>query len=297
MTYIKTDDGCSLYAKAWGPEGGKPVILIHGWPLNADSWDDVALGLARAGFRAIAYDRRGFGRSDQPWQGYDYDILAGDLAQVIDHYAGGQPVAIAGFSMGGGEVARYLGRHGGAKVSHAIVISSVLPYLMKTDDNPDGVDRDIFEDILQNLEEDRPGFLQTFAKQFYGMGLIDRPVSQGVLDASFQMAMMAGQWPTVACAQAFAATDFRADLQSFTMPTLVIHGTSDKTVPIDNSSRRTAVAIPHARFVEYDGEPHGLLATRKDRVIADMIAFLRREEVGRDDAIDYRDPVLTAPIV
>ena len=298
MTYVKTADGCSLYAKQWGAPGGKPVILIHGWPLNADSWDDVALGLAQNGFRAIAYDRRGFGRSDQPWDGYNYDTLADDLAAVIDQCADGQPVALAGFSMGGGEVARYLGKYGGARVSHAVVISSVLPYLMKTDDNPDGVDPSVFDDISEKLDEDRAGFLQTFAKQFYGVGLIERPVSQGVLDASFQMAIMAGHWPTVACAQAFAGTDFRSDMAAFTMPTLIIHGTSDKTVPIDNSSRRTAAMVPHARLVEYSGEPHGLLATKKKDVIADMAAFLNGSDaLGEEREVDYREPMLTAPIV
>jgi non-heme chloroperoxidase len=299
MTYVKTADGNSLYAKQWGPPDGKPVILIHGWPLNADSWDDVALGLAHNGFRAIAYDRRGFGRSDQPWNGYDYDTLSIDLSSIIDHFSDGQKVALVGFSMGGGEVARYLGRYGADRVSHAVLISSVLPYLARLDDNADGVDQSVFDGIMEKLEEDRPGFLQTFAKQFYGVGLLDRPVSQGVLDASFQMAMMAGQWPTVACAKAFASTDFRGDMAAFTVPTLIIHGTSDKTVPIDNSSRRAATMIRDARVVEYDGEPHGLLVTKKVDVIADVTAFLTdsNERMGDDRARGFPEPMLTAPIV
>ncbi|MFM9978588.1 MAG: alpha/beta fold hydrolase [Sphingomonadaceae bacterium] len=284
MTYIATNtEDCELYAKEWGPKTGKPVILIHGWPLNADSWDDVALGLATAGFRTIAYDRRGFGRSDQPWEGYDYDTLADDLACVIEA-CGVNDAALVGFSMGGGEVARYMAKHDGAKIGRVALIASVLPYLLKTSDNPDGIDQSVFDDVMDKLTEDRAGFLQTFIKQFYGVGLLDRPVSQGVLDASFQAAMMAGQWPTVACARAWSTTDFRQDVAAITVPTLIIHGTSDKNVPIEASSRRTAEMIAHAQFIEYDGAPHGALATHTTEITRDLIAFLNAEEVaGREE--------------
>ena len=278
MPYVTTRDETKLFYKSWGT--GMPVILAHGWPLTADSWDDVALDLANAGFKAIAYDRRGFGRSDQPWQGYDYDTLADDLAAVIDQCADGQQVAIAGFSMGGGEVARYLAKHGAAKVSHAILISSVVPFMLKTDDNPEGVDRSVFDEMTQGMIRDRAGFMQTFAQQFYGVGWISSPVSQGVLDLFFQQAMMAGQHSTLACAKAFARTDFRPDCAAFTMPTLILHGSGDKTVPIEPSARQAARLIPHARLIEYESEPHGTLVTVKAQVARDMIDFLRGAEVS-----------------
>lgn len=278
MPYVTTTDHTKLFYKSWGT--GQPVILAHGWPLNADSWDDVALDLANAGFQAIAYDRRGFGRSDQPWQGYDYDTLAADLAAVIEHCAEGQQVAIAGFSMGGGEVARYLSKHGTSNVSHAILVSSVVPYMLKTADNPNGIDQSAFDGMTDGMVSDRPGFMQSFAEQFYGVGWISSPVSKGVLDVFFQSAMMAGQHPTLACAKAFATTDFRPDCAAFTMPTLILHGTSDNTVPIDGSAREAIRLIPHARLIEYDGEPHGTLVTVKKKVARDMIDFLRGAEVS-----------------
>jgi non-heme chloroperoxidase len=165
MPYVTTADETELYVKEWGPSSGRPVILIHGWPLNADSWDDVALGLANAGFRAIAYDRRGFGRSDQPWKGYDYDTLADDLAAVIDQ-CDAENAAIVGFSMGGGEVARYLSKHGTATVRQTALISSVVPFMLKADDNPNGVDQSVFNEMTEGMKEDRAAFMQTFAKGF-----------------------------------------------------------------------------------------------------------------------------------
>ena len=281
MPYVATDDDTDLFIKEWGD--GPPVILMHGWPLNADSWDDVALGLANAGFRAISYDRRGFGRSEQTWEGYDYDTFADDLAAVIDQASDeSEKVAIVGFSMGGGEVARYLSNHGAEKISHAALIASVVPYMLKTDDNPDGVDQSVFDEMTDGMNADRAGFMQTFAEQFYGVGWISSPVSQGVLDAFFQSAMMAGQHPTLAAAAAFSSTDFRPDTSAFTMPTLILHGTADKTVPIDASARQAARMIPHAQLIEYDGAPHGLLVTNKDDVIRDLIAFLQGTGTGEE---------------
>lgn len=277
MPYVTTSDDTKLYYKSWG--SGTPVVLIHGWPLNADSWDDVALGLASAGYRAIAYDRRGFGRSDQPWNGYDYDTLADDLAAVING-TGAEGAALAGFSMGGGEVARYLSRHGSSKVSAAVLISSVTPFMVKRDDNPDGVDHSVFDQMKEALHEDRAGFLQTFAKQFYGVGVFSKPVSQGILDQTFQAAMFGGLWPTVACVQAFGMTDFRQDMRAFDVPTLIMQGTGDAVVPIDSSGRQTAKLVPTAKVIEYDGGPHGLLATHKVEVTRDLIAFLNESTGG-----------------
>lgn len=281
MPYVKTSDDTQIFVKEWGQ--GHPVVLIHGWPLNADSFDDMAYGLAQNGFRAIAYDRRGFGRSDQPPVGYDYDTFADDLAAVIDAAAGDQKVALVGFSMGGGEVARYLSKHGSSKVSHAVLLASVVPFIGKTDDNPDGVPASVLEDMRTQILADRPAFLQTFAKLFYGVGFIDKNVSQGVLDASFNMATMAGLGPTLGAMNAFGTTDFRPDLRAFDVPTLVVHGTADKNVPIDPTGRAAAASIPGATLIEYDGEPHGILATKKDQVLTDVVAFLRGELSGRRD--------------
>jgi len=273
MGYITTRDDVKLYMKDWGK--GRPVILMHGWPLSADSWDDQAMAIADAGFRAIAYDRRGFGRSDQPWDGYDYDTLADDLAAIIAE-TGAQDATLVGFSMGGGEVARYMSRHGGKHVVQAALVASVVPYMLKTTDNPEGVEQAVFDQMTAGMQADRAKFFAGFFKMFYGAGLISSPVSEELLDASRNVAMQAGLKPTLACAKAFATTDFRGDLAAFKLPTLIIHGTEDKTVPIDTSGRAAARGIPHAKLIEYDGAPHGLLATHKQQVTRDLLAFLRQ---------------------
>lgn len=269
-------DGTRLYYKEWGD--GRPVVLIHGWPLSADSWDDIAHALADAGYRTIAYDRRGFGRSEQPWNGYDYDTLADDLADVLEQTEACD-VTLVGFSMGGGEVARYLSRHLGRRVRQAALIASVVPYMRRTDDNPDGTDPSVFEAMADGLLKDRAEFFEGFFKDFYGRSLMAHPTSDATIEWSRQVAMQAGLKATLACAQAFASTDFRSDLPAFLVPTLILHGTGDKTVPIDASARAAARAIGDATLIEYDGAPHGLLATHKERVIADLLAFLRRETV------------------
>ncbi len=300
MPFILTDDEVELYVKVWGPEGGKPVVLIHGWPLSADSWDDIANALADAGYRAIAYDRRGFGRSDQPDGGYDYDTFAADLRAVLEEYAEGQQAALIGFSMGGGEVVRYLAANGNHGISHAVLIASAVPFMLKTEDNPEGVERSVFDGMLAKIREDRPAFLQTFAKNFYGVGLIDKPVSQGVLDQFFLLGSQAGLRGTLACVEAFATTDFRGDAARVNVPTLILHGTGDKVVPIDTAARRAAKLIPQAELVELDGEPHGLLATRKDDVIAHLLSFLggdTRQAIGggEGDVADYQQTATLNP--
>jgi hypothetical protein len=272
MPMIEARDGTRLYAKSWGE--GPPVVLIHGWPLSGDSWDPIAHALAERGFQAIAYDRRGFGRSDQPSGGYDYDTFADDLAAVLEQVAGGRDAVLVGFSMGGGEIARYLSRHGGKGVSRVALISSVVPYMARTDDNPEGVPDDVFAQMTEAMLEDRAAFMVGFFRDFYGVGLISKPVSDEVLRLSWNTAMLAGLRPTLLAAQAFATTDFRPDLKHFTVPTLIIHGTADKTVPIDATAREVAQVLPHAQLVEYEGEPHGVFATAPDRLREDLIAFL-----------------------
>ena len=286
MPKIKTRDGTELYVKDWGT--GRPVVLLHGWPLSADSWDDQAKAIADNGMRAIFYDRRGFGRSDQPFTGYDYDTFADDLADVIEASGVSDNIALVGFSMGGGEVARYMSRHGGKGVTQAALISSVVPYLLKTDDNPDGVPQAQFDTMTAGMKEDRAKFFAGFFKNFFGIGMLTGPVSQETADMAWNVAMQAGLQPTLKAAEAFASTDFRPDLTSITMPTLVIHGTTDKTVPIDPTGRAVAAALPNARLIEYDGAPHGVFASDKERLTADLLAFLG-EDAG--SAFSFGDRV------
>ena len=275
MAFITTRDNTRLYVKDWGE--GRPVILLHGWPLSSDSWDDQALAIANSGMRAIAYDRRGFGRSDQPWEGYNYDTLTDDLADVMDA-TGATDATLVGFSMGGGEVARYMSRYGGKNVAQAALISSVVPYMLKTPDNPNGVDPAVFATMTAGMKADRAAFFATFFKQFYGVTLLAHPVSGEVVENSCDVALQAGLKPTLACAEAFGTTDFRPDLSAFTVPTLIIHGDADLTVPIDATSRETARAIPGAKFIEYAGAPHGLFASHKDRFTTDLLGFLQERK-------------------
>ncbi|MQB22670.1 alpha/beta hydrolase [Agrobacterium tumefaciens] len=271
MAFIEAKDGTKLHVKDMGQ--GRPVILIHGWPLTGDMFEYQTVALLESGFRVITYDRRGFGQSGHPASGYTYDTFADDLAAVIDGLEL-QNVSLVGFSMGGGEIARYLSRHGASKVSKAVLVASVGGYLLKDESNPDGVDASVFEGMKKDIRKDRFDFLQSFAKTFYGVGLVTSPVSQGVLDWSFVLGVMASPKATIDCVDAFAKTDFRPDFAAFTIPTLVIHGTGDKTVPIDPTGRAAANGIAGAKLIEYDGEPHGLFATVPDRLNQDLIEFL-----------------------
>ncbi len=273
MPYAKAKDGTMLYYKDWG--SGDPVVLLHGWPLTGDTFDDAALRLVEAGKRCIIPDRRGFGRSDQPWDGYDYDTFADDVAAILEDAEIAQPVALVGFSMGGGEVARFLTKQGKSRVSKAVLIGSIVPYMPRADDNPDGVPQSTFDQMTEGMKTDRADFFQSFFKDFFGVGFVSQPVSDAVLMNAWRQAMMAGLRPTLAAAQAFATTDFRPDLKSFDgVPTLVIHGTSDKTVPIDATSRVVADQVPGATLIEYDGSAHGLFETDKQRLAQDLLDFL-----------------------
>jgi non-heme chloroperoxidase len=272
MPTIETPDGTQIYYKDWG--SGPPVVFIHGWPLNADMWEYQMPWLTAQGFRCIAYDRRGFGRSSQPWAGYDYDTFADDLAALLDRLDL-QGVTLVGFSMGGGEVARYLSRHGTGRIAKAVLVAAVTPFLLKTPDHPDGADRSVFDGIVASLNDDRPNFLAGFAKSLYGVGLLSKPVSDEQLQWSLNLAMQASPKATIDCVRAFGHTDFRPDMRAFTVPTLVIHGEADATVPIDISGRAAARAIPGARLIVYAGAPHGLFITDKDRLNGDLLEFLR----------------------
>jgi pimeloyl-ACP methyl ester carboxylesterase len=272
MPFLEAADGAKLFYNDWGR--GRPVVLIHGWPLNADMWEYQASFLAHHGFRVVAYDRRGFGRSDQTWGGYTYDQLADDLASVIDTLDL-RDAALVGFSMGGGEVARYLARHGADRVARAALIAAVTPFMLKTEDNPDGVDRSVFDGMIQGLEKDRPNFLATFGKVFFGVGLVTSPVSSERLTWARTLAMQASPKATIDCVHAFAGTDFRADMAAFAMPTLIVHGDADRTVPLESSARKAAALVPRATLKVYAGAPHALVFTEKDRLNADLLDFLK----------------------
>lgn len=252
---------------------GAPVVLIHGWPLNHESWEYQLKELPKHGVRVIAYTRRGFGNSDKPWDGYDYDTLADDLKAVLDEL-NLQNVTLVGFSMAGGEVARYMSRHGGARVSKVAFVSAVTPFLLKTPDNPDGAPESAFTGIFEGLEKDRPDFMRSFAKKFYGVGLISHPVSDATLDWNQSLVMLGSPRATEACAHSFAETDFRRDLPTIKVPTLVIHGDQDETVPIEVSGARMKDFVPHSTYKVYKGAPHGLFITEKDKLNEDILAFV-----------------------
>ena len=226
MSYIKAGTDASgndiklFYQDLGGSSTSQTVVLIHGWPLSHEMWDYQLAELPAHGLRVVAYDRRGFGKSSQPWSGYDYDTLADDLKAVIDTLDL-KNVTLVGFSMGGGEVARYMSRHGGARVAKVAFISSVTPYLLKSDDNPDGVAQSVFDEMTENMQKDRADFLQTFGKQFYGVGLLNKPVSQAHLDGDFARAYVASHKATLECANSFATTDFRDDLVQIQVPALI----------------------------------------------------------------------------
>ena len=273
MPYARARDGCMLYYKDWGR--GDPIVLLHGWPLSADSWDDAAVKLVDAGHRCIFPDRRGFGRSDQPWVGHDYDTYSDDVAAVLEDAGITEPVSLVGFSMGGGEVARFLTKQGRRRVKKAVLISSVVPSMLQSGDNPSGVPQSAFDEIAAGIKKDRAHFFKGFFKDFFGTGFISQPVSGEVEMNAWRQSMMAGLRPTLAAASAFATTDFRPDIQSFEgVPTLIIHGTSDKTVPIDATGRVMAKRVPGSKLIEYDGSAHGLFETDKERLCEDLVAFL-----------------------
>ncbi|MGO8797596.1 MAG: alpha/beta fold hydrolase [Roseiarcus sp.] len=270
MAMIETDDGTEIYYKDWG--SGTPVVFCHGWPLNADMWENQMNFLAAAGFRCVAHDRRGFGRSDQPWEGYDYDTFAGDLSDLIDALEL-EDVILVGFSMGGGEVARYIGRYGTDSVAKAVLVSSVPPFLLKGADNPQGVDRAVFDGIRAGIGADRAQFFADFGKAFTGANRPGSKVSQGMLDWTHFLALQASLKGTLDCVNAFSETDFREDLKAFDVPTLVIHGDDDQIVPFEVSGKASAAAIEGAALKVYKGAPHGLYFTHKDQLNADLLAF------------------------
>lgn len=276
MKFIETKDNSTgktiqLSYEDYGQ--GKPVVLIHGWPLSKEMWEYQLDALTDAGLRVITYDRRGFGKSDKPWSGYDYDTLTDDLrAVILDLNL--QDVTLVGFSMGGGEVARYFSRYHGERINKVVLISSIVPYMLKTDDNPDGVPQEMFDQFLDQMNNDRLDFLDTFGKQFFGVNFISHPVSTPLLEYYRMLAAVSSPKATKECMKAFAYTDFRTEAPTINVPALIIHGDSDKTVPIDTSSNKAAELIPDNQYIVYPGAPHGLFYTEKERLNNDLVNFI-----------------------
>jgi non-heme chloroperoxidase len=270
MSTITTEDGTEIYYKDWGE--GPAVTLSHGWPLNADAWDGQMLFLAQHGFRAIAHDRRGHGRSSQASSGNDMNTYADDLATLIEALDL-HDVTVVGHSTGGGEVARYIGRHGTARVAKIALISAVPPVLFKTDANPDGLPLELFDGFLAAMANDRSQFYKDLAVLFYGANRDGSKVSQGVLDQLWTWSMQSGLKNSYECVKALSETDFTEDLEKFDVPTLLIHGEDDQVVPVGNSMRSARI-IKNVKDIYYPAAPHGLTATHQDQVNAELLAFL-----------------------
>ncbi|WP_367130356.1 alpha/beta fold hydrolase [Saccharothrix sp. HUAS TT1] len=278
MGYATTDDGTRIFYKDWG--AGRPVVLSHGWPLNADSWDAQALFLASRGYRVVAHDRRGHGRSDQTWHGNGMDTYADDLAAVLDALDL-REATLVGFSTGGGEVARYVGRHGTDRVAQVVLVSAVPPFMLRTDDNPGGVPVEVFDGIRASSLADRSQLYRDLADgPFFGNNRPGADVSQGIRDAFWLQGMQSGHRNAYECVAAFSATDFRADLDAVDVPALVIHGDDDQVVPFEVGGRASAERIKGALLTVYPGAPHGITDTHKDQLGDDLLAFLRSYDSG-----------------
>ena len=253
---------------------GRPVVLIHGWPLNHEMWEYQLNELPKHNIRVIAYDRRGFGRSSRPWEGYDYDTFASDLKLLLEELDL-TDVTLVGFSMGGGEVARYLAKYNNeGRVTRAALVASITPYLLETDDNPTGLPQAMFDAMREQLEEDRPKFLADFGKKFYGVHLFSHPVSDDFLHRDLMLCFSAAGYATIKAMQAWSLTDFRQDLAKIRIPLLVVHGKADETVPIDASAEETVKIVAHAEYIVYDDAPHGLIYTHKNKFNEDIINFV-----------------------
>jgi non-heme chloroperoxidase len=275
MPSFMTRDAIEIWYKDWGPRDGEVVTLSHGWPLSSDSWDAQAFFLAGAGFRVVAHDRRGHGRSGQPWDGNDMDHYADDLADLAAHLDL-SAMSMFGFSTGGGEVARYVGRHGTGRVKRLGLISAVPPMMLKTADNPGGTPIEAFDAIRAGTIADRSQqYLDIASGPFFGFNRPGAQPSEGMIHSFWLQGMMGGQKNTYDSIKAFSETDFRADLAKFDRPTLIVIGTDDQIVPIDAAGRAAKLLVPHAELKEYPGAPHGLTDTHKEELNADMLAFLK----------------------
>ena len=269
---ITTTDGTVIYYKDWG--SGQPVVFSHGWPLSADAWDDQLNFFGSSGFRAVAHDRRGHGRSSQPWDGNDMDTYADDLSELIEALDL-HDVILVGHSTGGGEVTRYIGRHGTSRVAKAVLVGAIPPLMLKTDVNPGGLPIEVFDEIRAGLARDRSQFYEDLSAPFYGANRDGSTVSQGVRDAFWLMSMQAGLKGAYDCVKVFSETDLTEDLKRFDVPTLIIHGDDDQIVPIADSALLSSKIVADARLKVYPGAPHGLTLTHKDQFNADVLEFIK----------------------
>jgi non-heme chloroperoxidase len=272
MSTIKTKDGTEIYYKDWG--SGQPVVFSHGWPLSADAWDAQMVFLGERGFRVIAHDRRGHGRSSQTWNGNDMDTYADDLAQLIETLDL-KDVVLVGHSTGGGEVTRYIGRHGTSRVAKAVLLGAVPPLMVKTDANPEGLPIDVFDGIRASTFNDRSQFFMDLTMPFYGYNREGAKVSQGVRDSFWLQGMQAGIKSALDCIKQFSETDFTEDLKKFDIPTLIAHGDDDQIVPIGAAALKSSKLVKGSTLKIYPGAPHGLATTLQDEFNADLLAFIQ----------------------
>jgi non-heme chloroperoxidase len=271
MPTIATKDGTQIYYKDWG--SGQPIVFSHGWPLSADAWEDQMFFLANCGYRCIAHDRRGHGRSSQPWQGNDMDTYADDLAELVVQLNLNNAVHI-GHSTGGGEVTRYIGRHGTKRVAKAVLISAVPPVMIKKESNPGGMPIEAFDAIRKSVLADRSQYWKELSMAFYGYNRPGATISEGVRESFWLQSMMAGMPASYFCVKAFSETDMTEDLKKLDVPTLILHGDDDQIVPIADSAMLSSKLVKNAKLTVYPGAPHGLATTHKDKLNADLLAFI-----------------------